>query len=125
MCDVDAVSLDVSLHQAAATWRGIRARQLFRLALESTFFWATCEIGDRTRTLPQLSSDFLESTPGEPTVSSWLLPFADPDTVDAVGPLLRLDQSLRVRIDTKELALPRASGINSAVIFPTIGCART
>jgi hypothetical protein len=70
MCDIGAVGQDPDAREAVLTWRGIQARQLFRLALESMLLWATREVGDGTRTLGQLTKAFLDLTPKAATASA-------------------------------------------------------
>jgi hypothetical protein len=120
MCEIDAVGHDSILREAVVTWRGIQARQLFRLALESMFFWATREVGDGTRTLAQLTSAFLDFTPKAATASVWLLPRLDPDTVDVVGPLVQLEEALGGRITNSKLPAPIHAALRAA-----LACRRT
>ena len=115
MCDCSVALHDSQLLESTVVWRGIQARQLLRLALESLLYWATAEVCDRPCTIAQLASRFLDKTSSEPTVAAWLAPPADPDAVDIIGPFGQLEQSLRGRVDIDGLPSAIHQGLRIAL----------
>jgi hypothetical protein len=99
MCDFSSLIGDSQLWDSVAIWRGIQVRQLFRLALETMLYWMAYQVRDDPRSIAQLARKFLDKMPAESTVADWLIPPSAPETVDILGPLVQLEQSLRGRID--------------------------
>jgi hypothetical protein len=85
MCDCGEAHDNSQLLESTAVWRGIQARQLFRLTLEALLYWATVEVSDRPSTVERMASRFLDGTPSESKVEAWLALPADPDAVDIIG----------------------------------------
>jgi hypothetical protein len=115
MCDWGAVHDDSQLLESTAVWRGIQARQLFRITLEALLYWATVEVSDRPSAVETLASRFLEGTPYEPTVAAWLAPLAGPDAVDIIGPILELEKLLRGRVNADSLPGAIHRGLRTAL----------
>lgn len=120
MCDCSAAHEDSQLLESATVWRGIQARQLFRLTLEALLYWATVEVSDRPSSVERMASRFLEGTPSEPTVKAWLALPADPDAVDIIGPILELEKLLRGRVNAEGLPGAIYQGLRTVLACKTI-----
>jgi hypothetical protein len=120
MCDCGAAHDNSQLQESTAVWRGIQARQLFRLTLEALLYWATVEVSDRPSTVERMASRFLEGTPSEHTVEAWLAIPADPDAVDIIEPILELEKLLRGRVDANSLPSVIYQGLRAALACKAI-----
>lgn len=120
MCDCSAVNDDSQLLESTVLWRGIQARQLFRLTLEALLYWATIEVSDRSSTIERMAVRFLEGTPSELTVAAWLALSSDPDAVDIIGPLVELEKLLRGRVRAESLPNSIFRGLRAALACKAI-----
>lgn len=102
MCDCGAVNDDSQLLESIVIWRGIQARQLFRLTLEA------------------MALRFLEGTPNELTVAAWLAHSGDPDAVDIIGPIVELEKLLRGRVRAESLPNAIFRGLRAALACKAI-----
>jgi hypothetical protein len=120
MCDCGRALDDPQILESTIVWRGIQARQLFRITLEALLYWATVEVSDRPATVERMASRFLEDTPSETKVEAWLALPADSDAVDIIGPILELEKLLQGKVNADSLPSAIYQGLRAALACKAI-----
>jgi hypothetical protein len=93
-------------------WRRLQVRQVFRLSLESLFYWLMTTLGSQPRPIGALVREFLGALPtrGRSNTRDWLRGLAD----DAGGPTIQLQQ-LQENLGQRDFAdLPHSIALGLA-----------
>jgi hypothetical protein len=100
---------DVGEAATVANWRRVQCRQLFRLCLETVFFWVTLQLGDGPMSSQRLVARFMKQATGArkfATTARWIEHHYD-ESAGPVGLLQEVERALQGDVDQYAPAVMR------------------